>query len=161
MLARARPDDTMTLKTVERSLLLPYSPAQMYALVNDVPSYPQFLPWCAAARIVEQSVGHMVAALDIRKGLLHLSFTTRNQLEVDRGIRIELVDGSLRSLRGSWSFDDIAGKGVRATLGLEYDFAVLSARLLLEPVFDRVCQSIMNAFALRARLVYGRAGTIS
>jgi ribosome-associated toxin RatA of RatAB toxin-antitoxin module len=151
----------MTLKTVERSLLLPYSPAQMYALVNDVASYPQFLPWCAAARIVEQSVGHMVAALDIRKGLLHLSFTTRNQLEVDRGIRIELVDGSLRSLRGSWSFDDIAGKGVRATLGLEYDFAVLSARLLLEPVFDRVCQSIMNAFALRARLVYGRAGTIS
>jgi ribosome-associated toxin RatA of RatAB toxin-antitoxin module len=145
----------MTLKIVQRSLLLPYSPAQMYVLVNDVPSYPLFLPWCEAARIVEQGAGHMVAALEIRKGPLHLAFTTRNQLEVDRGIRIELVDGSLRSLRGSWSFDDIAGKGVRATLGLQYDFAVLGARLLLEPVFDRVCQSIMHAFAVRARVVYG------
>ena len=156
MLARARAHNTMTLRTVERSLLLPYSPGQMYALVNDVPSYPQFLPWCAAARIVEQSASHMLAAIDVRKGPLQLSFATRNQLDPDRSIRMELVDGSFRSLRGTWSFDDIAGKGVRATLRLEYDFTARGARLVLEPVFDRVCQSIMQAFARWARAVYGR-----
>ncbi|HZF17718.1 MAG TPA: type II toxin-antitoxin system RatA family toxin [Steroidobacteraceae bacterium] len=144
----------MTIKTVERSLLLPYSPGQMYALVNDVERYPQFLPGCAAARVVEADAAHMVAAVDIRKGPLHLSFTTRNRLEPDRRIDMELIDGSFRSLRGAWRFDDIAGEGVRATLTLEYDFAARAAKLLLEPVFDRVCQSIMGAFARRANEIY-------
>jgi ribosome-associated toxin RatA of RatAB toxin-antitoxin module len=101
----------------------------------------------------------MVAAVEIRKGPLHLSFTTRNQLDADRCIRMELVNGSFRSLKGSWGFDDIAGKGVRVTLRLEYDFAARSARFLLEPAFHRVCQSIMNAFARRGRAVYGKVGT--
>jgi ribosome-associated toxin RatA of RatAB toxin-antitoxin module len=146
----------MTLKTVERSLLLPYSPGQMFALVNDVTRYPQFLPGCAAVRIVEQDVTCMVVAIDVRKGPLHLSFTTRNRLDPDRAIVLELIDGTLHSLRGAWRFDDIAGKGVRATLRLEYDFATLATHLLLEPVFDRVCHSIVGAFARRASEIYGR-----
>lgn len=144
----------MTVKTVEGSLLLPYSPAQMYALVNDVARYPQFLPGCAAARVIEVDAAHVIAAIDIRKGPLRLSFTTRNRLEPDRRIEMELIDGSLRSLRGAWQFDDIAGEGARATLRLEYDFAARTARLLLEPVFERVCQSIMGAFAHRANEIY-------
>ena len=157
MLAGARAHNIMTIKTVERSLLLPYAPAQMFALVNDVASYPKFLPWCSAARVLESDASHMLAAIEIRKGPLHLSFTTHNALEADRAIRMELVDGSFRALRGAWSFADIAGKGVRAGLRLEYDLNALTSRFLLEPIFERVCQAIMTAFARRAREVYGRA----
>ncbi len=156
MLAGARAHNIMTSKIVARSLLLPYTPAQMFALVNDVASYPKFLPWCAAARVVNSNANHMLAAIEIRKGPLHLSFTTRNVLDAGRAIRMELVDGSFRALRGEWSFADIAGKGVRAGLRLEYDFNTLTGRVLLEPIFERVCQLIMKAFAQRAREVYGR-----
>jgi ribosome-associated toxin RatA of RatAB toxin-antitoxin module len=149
-------ESTMTVKTVDRSLLLAYTPAQMFALVNDVPRYPEFLPWCAAARIVQQDATQVLAAIDVRKGPLHLSFTTRNDLDPDRSIRMELVDGPFRALRGSWSFDDIGGRGARVTLRLEYDFAMRATRLMLEPVFDAVCHSIVSAFARRAREIHGR-----
>lgn len=147
----------MTVKTVERSLLLPHSPGQMYALVNDVAHYPEFLPGCVAARVLTRSEREMTAALDIRKGPVSLSFTTRNRLDPERAIDMELIEGSFRSLRGSWRFDDIGGKGVRATLRLEFDFAVRATHLLLEPVFDRVCQSITAAFARRANAIYSQA----
>jgi ribosome-associated toxin RatA of RatAB toxin-antitoxin module len=146
----------MTVRTVERSLLLPYSPGQMYALVNDVARYPEFLPGCTAARIVTLEPAQMIAAIEIRKGPLHLALTTRNRFDPERAIDMELIEGSFRSLRGSWRFEDIGGKGVRATLRLEFDFAVRTAHLLLEPVFDRVCQSITGAFARRANAIYGR-----
>jgi ribosome-associated toxin RatA of RatAB toxin-antitoxin module len=149
----------MTVKTVDRSLLLPYSPGQMFALVSDVASYPEFLPWCAASRVIEQDATHMLATIEIRKGPIHLSFTTRNVFDPHRAISMVLVDGSFRALRGSWRFDDIAGKGVRAALRLEYDFTLSAPRFLLEPVFERVCQAIMSAFARRAHETYGRAGT--
>jgi ribosome-associated toxin RatA of RatAB toxin-antitoxin module len=146
----------MTLRIVERSLLLPYSPAQMFALVNDVACYPQFLPGCAAVRIVEQEMSSMIVAIDVRKGPLHLSFTTRNRLDPDRAIELELIEGALHSLHGGWRFDDIAGKGSRVGLKLEYDFSTLATHLLLEPVFERVCHSIVGAFARRASEIYGR-----
>lgn len=146
----------MTVKTVDRSLLLAYTPAQMFALVNDVARYPQFLPWCAAARIVEQDAAHVLAAIDVRRGPLHLSFTTRNELDTDRSIRMQLVDGPFRELSGAWTFADVGGKGVRVTLRLQYDFRAAATRLLLEPAFDAVCRSIVNAFARRAREVHGR-----
>lgn len=148
----------MTVKTVERSLLLPYSPGQMYTLVNDVARYPEFLPGCTAARVLVHDPAQMVAAIEMRKGPLRLAFTTRNRLDPGRAIDMELTEGSFRSLRGSWRFDDIGGKGVRATLRLEFDFAARGTHLLLEPVFDRVCQSITAAFARRANAIYGDAG---
>ena len=148
----------MTVRTVERSLLLPYSPGQMYALVNDVARYPEFLPGCTAARILAHDPAQMIAAIEIRKGLLRLAFTTRNGLDPGRTIDMELIEGSFRSLRGSWRFEDIGGKGVRTTLKLEFDFSVRTTHLLLEPVFDRVCHSIVAAFARRANALYGQAG---
>ena len=148
----------MTVKTVERSLLLPYSPGQMYALVNDVARYPEFLPGCTATRVLAHDPAQMTAAIEIRKGPLRLAFTTRNKLDPGRAIDMELIEGSFQSLRGSWRFDDIGGRGVRATLRLEFDFAARTTRLLLEPMFDRVCQSITTAFARRANAIYGEAG---
>lgn len=157
MLARAGICYIMTVRTVERTLLLPYSTAQMYALVNDVARYPEFLPGCSAARVTARDDSEMTAAVEIRKGPVHLAFTTRNRLDPDRGIDMQLVDGTFRSLRGAWRFEAIGDRGVRVTLRLEYDFAGRAARLLLEPVFDRVCQAIVAAFTRRANEVYGRA----
>src|SRR5882672_10279716 len=129
MLARAGLHHTMTVKTVERSLLLAYSPEQMYALVNDVARYPEFLSGCTAARVLAQDAAQMTAAIEVRKGPLRIAFTTRNRLDPGRAIDMELIEGSFRSLRGSWRFDDIGGKGVRATLRLEFDFAARGTQL--------------------------------
>lgn len=146
----------MSLKTVERSLLLPYAAAELYTLVNDVARYPEFLPGCAGARIIATSDREMTAAVEVRKGPVHLSFTTRNRLVPGRSIDMELVEGSFRSLRGSWRFDPVGDRGVRATLRLEYDFAGQTAALILEPVFDRVCQAIVAAFTRRAGELLGQ-----
>ena len=79
------------MQVVERSALVTYSAAQMFALVNDVARYPEFLPWCVAARVEDVSATERIAALKVARGVLQTEFTTRNSLEQDAAIHMQLV----------------------------------------------------------------------
>ena len=65
---------------IQRSALLPYPAQALYDLVNDVASYPQFLPWCSSAEILESTEVLMRASLGVAKGGLRQHFVTRNTL---------------------------------------------------------------------------------
>jgi ribosome-associated toxin RatA of RatAB toxin-antitoxin module len=151
------------MREVKRSALIAASPARLYALINDVERYPEFLPWCSSAEVKQRDERQIVATLGVRKGLLRMHFTTRNVLEADRSIRIELVDGPFRSLQGVWMLTPIiapagaaagtasAVAGCRVELHLRFEFAVSFAAAMLEPVFEAMATSLFDAFLARAK----------
>jgi ribosome-associated toxin RatA of RatAB toxin-antitoxin module len=144
------------VRQVSRQALVSFSPGQMFALVDDVASYPQFLPWCKSAGVIERSPQEVIARLQVHKGPLHAHFTTRNRLEPPALIALDLVEGPFRTLEGEWRFAAIADQGTRVSLTLKFAFANPLNAWLLEPVFEHTCNSLVDAFVIRARTLYGR-----
>jgi ribosome-associated toxin RatA of RatAB toxin-antitoxin module len=143
------------LKVVERSALVKHTPAQMFALVDDVPRYPEFLPWCVGARIESASTTERLAQLRIARGAINLEFTTRNTLESDSQILMQLIEGPFNHLTGRWNFDPIGDRGSRVRFKVDFEFKNRLMGMALNPVFESVCDKIVDAFVLRALEIYG------
>lgn len=146
------------MREVRKSALLPYSAGQMYALVADVRRYPEFLPWCTAARVLEEDGEFMTVALDLQRGLVRTTFTTRNRLVPDRTVEMRLVDGPFTALEGRWDFAPIADAGTRADLLVRFETRGLFDGLTLGPAFERICSQLVDAFARRARQLHAHVG---
>lgn len=146
------------MKTVVKSMLIWYSAEEMYRLVTDVERYPEFLPWCDQAEVVEAFDAGMVARLGLAISGVQQSFTTRNTHEEGRSVRLELVDGPFSSLHGHWVFTplgDVAMRSCKVELSLRYTFSNKALAALVGPVFDKVAASLVDAFVQRADAVYG------
>lgn len=144
------------MTTITRSALVMYTPEQMFKLVNDVDAYPQFLPWCRDSRIISENEQVICATLDIAKGGIRHTFSTRNTLEPHQSIRIELIDGPFRHLEGHWQFNSIGNnEGCRIQLDMDFEFSTRLLDLALGPVFTQISGSLVDAFCKRAREIYG------
>ena len=126
----------------------------MFALVNDVARYPEFLPWCTGARVEEQSDATRLATVCISRGLLRTEFTTRNTLTKDAQILMSLVNGPFRSLTGVWRFDGIGKRGSRVSFRVEFEFKNRLIAAALGSAFEALCGSIVEAFVARAQSTY-------
>jgi ribosome-associated toxin RatA of RatAB toxin-antitoxin module len=144
------------MKTVKKSVLIWYSPAEMYRLVVDVAAYPEFLPWCDKGRVVSQEDNGMVAEIGIAFGGIHQTFTTRNAHVLDQQVTIKLVSGPFSKLEGQWNFVTLGAeqRACRVELALSYGFDTTLGKLV-SPVFDRIAASMVDAFIKRAKQVYG------
>ncbi|WP_296492079.1 type II toxin-antitoxin system RatA family toxin [Rhodoferax sp.] len=145
------------MKTVKKSVLIWYSPAEMYRLVTDVDQYPQFLPWCDKARVVTHEENGVLAEIGIAFSGIHQTFTTRNVHTVDRQVIINLVDGPFSKLEGEWNFlplGDATQRACKVELALTYSFESAIGRLV-SPVFDKIAGSMVDAFIKRAKQAYG------
>jgi len=145
------------MKTVKKSVLIWYSPAEMYRLVTDVDQYPQFLPWCDKARVVTHEENGMLAEIGIAFSGIHQTFTTKNVHVPDRQVIINLVNGPFSSLEGEWNFLSLGEPVERACkveLTLTYGFDNTLGKLI-SPVFDKIAGSMVDAFVKRAKQVYG------
>ncbi|HZE90377.1 MAG TPA: type II toxin-antitoxin system RatA family toxin [Rhizobacter sp.] len=150
------------MKQVKKSVLLWYSPHEMYQLVTDVPSYPQFLPWCERAEVLAQDEGSMTARLHLSFAGVRQAFTTRNVQVFDQSVTVELVDGPFSQLHGNWLFKPIesaassdAQKACKIEFEMSYAFSGIALELVLSPVFDRVANTFVDSFVKRAEQVYG------
>ena len=145
------------MKTVKKSVLIWYSPAEMYRLVTDVDQYPQFLPWCDRARVVSSEENGMVAEIGISFSGIRQTFTTRNAHIPDQQVLIKLVNGPFSHLEGEWNFLALGPSEQRASkveLTLTYGFESTLGKLV-SPVFDKIAGSMVDAFVKRAKQVYG------
>ena len=132
----------------------------MFALVTDIPRYPEFLPWCDQASVVEETPQGMLAKVGISMAGLSQSFTTRNVHEQDRKVSLKLVDGPFSKLDGHWNFTPVGQDKERACkidFHLRYDFDNAALAALVGPVFDKIAGSLVDAFVKRAEQVYGEA----
>ncbi|QHI96800.1 ubiquinone-binding protein [Xylophilus rhododendri] len=146
------------MKTVTKSVLIWYSPEEMFKLVTDVPQYPKFLPWCDRAAVLSQDEGGMTAQVGISFSGIRQTFTTRNTHVPGREVHMQLVDGPFSQLEGQWKFLPV-GEGdqraCRIEFELRYGFSNIALATLIGPVFDRIAGSMVDAFVKRADEVYG------
>ncbi len=139
---------------VSRSALVPFSAEQMFDLVADVPSYPEFLPLCAGAAASEEGAD-VLATVEMSVAGLKKSFTTRNtNVRPDR-IDLQLVDGPFSELEGSWVFENLGDDGSKVSLELEFEFGSRLLAAAVGPVFEKLSNSMIDAFTQRAGVVYG------
>ena len=152
------------MKHVKRSVLLWYSPREMYELVTAVEDYPTFLPWCAQSEVVARHDDGMTARLTLAKGGLRHAFTTRNRHRSGSEVRVELIDGPFSELEGTWQFLPLARGGAardadasacRIEFDLRYAFANVALETLISPVFDRIANTLVDSFVQRAEQVHG------
>jgi ribosome-associated toxin RatA of RatAB toxin-antitoxin module len=155
MAAPALLPENASMQIVERSALVTYTRAQMFALVNDVPRYPDFLPWCAGVRVEDISATERIAALKVAHGVLQTEFTTRNSLQQDAQISMQLLHGPFRDLNGVWRFDAIGNRGSRVNFRVEFEFKNRLTAAAFNAVFETLCGSVVDAFVVRAQKVYG------
>lgn len=143
------------MTTINKSALVRYSAAEMFALVNDIESYPQFLPWCRSARILSREPDEVRATLELARGGIQKSFTTSNRLQANKMIEIRLVEGPFRHLNGFWRFDPLSEQASKVSLDMTFEFAPL-LDFVISPVFHPIADSLVDAFHKRAVEVYGK-----
>lgn len=142
------------MRTVTRSAIVPFTPAQMFELVADVEAYPRFLPGCVGSSIRSRSPDELVATLDLARGPLKTSFSTRNGLEPPGRMSLQLLEGPFRVLEGAWEFTALGEQGSRVVLTLRFEFDSAMKDMLLGPVFEATCNQLVDAFVQRAGSVY-------
>ncbi|MGF1749822.1 MULTISPECIES: SRPBCC family protein [Vibrio] len=142
------------MQHVTRSALVMFSADQMFNLVNDVASYPDFLPGCSGSRVIESSGMAMVASVDVSKAGISKTFTTANTLVQGREILMELVDGPFKMLKGVWSFIPLDEQACKVELKLEFEFSSKMIELAFGKIFHDVTSNMVNSFTKRAKEVY-------
>ena len=145
------------MKRITRSAIVEHPAARMYALVDDIEAYPSFLPWCVAARVEERTPASERATLTIGMRGLRTSFTTHNENRVGEAIDMRLVQGPFRSFAAAWRFKPLSEEACSIEFSLEYELAGPLARMLA-PLFDRIADTMVDAFTRRAAQVYGAQG---
>ncbi len=140
---------------VNKSALVPFSVEQMYKLVDDVPSYQEFLPWCGGSKEVSREEGVVVASVTIAKGSVNKTFTTKNTSHDKHKIHMELVEGPFKELVGYWSFKELKENACKVTLELDYEFSNRLLGLVVGPVFNQIANAMVDSFVDRAKQVYG------
>lgn len=143
------------MAVIQREAVVPFTAQQMYDLVNDVTSYADFLPYCQASEVLQQSAEEVHASLTLAKGGFSKSFTTCNRLQPGKMIEVALVNGPFRHLEGFWRFQDRENGGSEITLDLEFEWAGGFLNRAFEPVFAQVANKLVAAFHQRAKEVYG------
>ncbi|MCW8917528.1 MAG: type II toxin-antitoxin system RatA family toxin [Gammaproteobacteria bacterium] len=145
------------MTTINKSALVAYSAAQMYALVNDVDAYATFLPWCRSSKVLSRDEDVIRATVEIAHGSLHKSFTTRNRLQRDKMIEMRLEEGPFKRLDGFWRFDVLGEQACKVSLDLEFEFNNRLVGMAMGPIFSQIANSLVDAFSKRAVDVYGKA----
>jgi len=140
-----------------RSAIVEHSAEEIYRLVEDIEAYPGFLPWCLAARVHERGAASTRATLTVGMPGLRQSFTTRNDNRPGQSIDLHLIDGPFKTFAAAWRFHPLSPRACRIEFTLRYEFSSRALSRLLEPLFNGIANSMVDAFTRRAAEVYGRA----
>ena len=138
------------MQSVKKSVLVPFSADAMFDLVEDVEAYPQFLPWCGGARILETHERGKTARIDIDYHGVRAHFTTDNENRRPESIVVTLKDGPFRHLHGEWRFIALAPDACKIEFELAYEFATPVLGRIVGPVFNHIANSFIDAFVRRA-----------
>ncbi|HQT27146.1 MAG TPA: type II toxin-antitoxin system RatA family toxin [Burkholderiales bacterium] len=140
---------------VEKTVLVHHSASRMFSLVDDIESYPTFLPWCGGASVEskdENGLIHATVMIDFHH--VKKSFTTENRREVPNLIEMKLVDGPFEMLEGSWRFIELGESACKIDFRLHYEFSSELLEALVGPIFNMIANSFVDAFTKQAEKVY-------
>jgi len=140
---------------ISKSAIVPYTPQQMFELVNNIDDYSQFLNWCDSSSILNQSDDQITASVQINQGGLKQSFSTLNTLTPYKSIEMQLLDGPFDELSGEWRFETLGENASKVHLTLQFKFKSMLIDMALSPIFKSIANSQLDAFVTRAKYIYG------
>jgi len=139
---------------VKKSALVTFSAAQMYDLVADMDSYPEFLPWCEAAEVLSRAEDRFCGRMEVARAGIRQAFTTCNRFTPGERMELELVDGPFRKLHGVWTFKPLREDACKVELELEFEFSGKLIDKAFGGVFHQIANTLVDAFCRRAEEVY-------
>ncbi|MDP3679146.1 MAG: type II toxin-antitoxin system RatA family toxin [Methylotenera sp.] len=139
---------------VQKSVLINHSASRMYALVDDVSKYPEFLPWCGGVDLIKQDAISTIATLHIAYHGLHQKFTTENHKNYPSLMEIKLKDGPFKQLEGVWRFIELNENACKIEFMLNYEFANSFLEKIIAPVFSHIANTFVDGFVVRADEIY-------
>ena len=142
------------MRKIHRSALVPYSAAQMFALIKDVESYPSFLPWCNDAEVHIREQDFIEASLELHRGRISKRFRTRNRFIEPEFLGIELVGGPFRHMSGGWQFEQLGDAGSKVILELEFEFESRATDVIFGRFFEHTCNALVDSFTQQAARIY-------
>ena len=143
------------MAVVHKTVLLGYSAEQMFALVDRVEDYPQFLPWCGGVEVKEREEDRLVATLKINYHGVRQSFTTENTNVRPSSMTMRLLEGPFKHLHGTWQFKPLREDACKIEFDLQYEFSNKLIEQIIGPVFNMIANSFIDSFSKRAEAVYG------
>ena len=148
------------MHAINTTKILPYTPQEMYALVNAVETYPEFLSWCTSSTVHYQTEEELKATLVMSAKGFTQSITTHNRMQKDKMIEVRLVEGPLKHLESFWRFESIEEPGAapqcHVFFDIEFEFSNRFIRMALEPFFSKIADTIIDDFSNRANVLYKR-----
>lgn len=140
---------------ISRQETVPFTPAQMYTLVDEIEAYPEFIQWCQKSEIHHRNEDEVRASLMVASAGLKKTFTTHNRLQKNKMIEIRLVDGPFKHLEGFWRFEEAAlPQHCKISFDLEFEFVGM-LDFILGPIFQQMTHQLVDAFTQRAHALYG------
>lgn len=141
--------------TIERSALVPFSAQQMYALVDDISQYPQFMQGCIAAEEVSRTADELVGKLTLGKAGMRYSFTTRNLLTPGEQMDMSLVEGPFRSFSATWHFKELTPHACKVSLQMKFDWSGGLLGAAMGKLFQHSANTLVDELVNRAHTIYG------
>jgi len=142
------------LPVVNKSAIVPYSPEHMFELVSDVLSYPEFLPWCSATRLLSKNDTELCGELEVSRVGVRQKFSTYNKLYPFERIDLSLREGPFKRLHGSWRFTPLGESACKVELFLEFEFSGRLINAAFGKVFSHIANTMVAAFCKRASEVH-------
>lgn len=139
---------------IEKTVLVPYSCEQMFGLVSDVASYPDFLPWCGGSNVHSSDENGMQASVVISFAGIKQTFTTDNHHDYPNNIKVNLVKGPFSALSGNWEFKELGADACKVIYTMQYEFSSKALETIIGPVFNRIANSFIDSFTKRAQEIY-------
>ncbi len=146
----------MAIKEISTTALVPYTAGQIYELVIDAESYPEFLPGCRSVEIHERETDRVVATVSLAKGRIKKSFTTENRFVKDERIDMHLVKGPFHHLEGRWDFEPLGEEGCRVSFQMEFEFSNKLLAMSVAPILHEIAHALVGVFIKRAERLYGK-----
>jgi len=138
------------MPTVRKSVIVSQPCSAMFALVDDLEHYPEFLPWCSGTEVFERTPKVTRARIDIDYHGLKTGISTLNRKDAPREMTLEFVDGPFSEFKGYWRFKPLGEAGCRVEFALDYAFANGALETLLGPVFGSIIETLVDRFVARA-----------
>ncbi len=147
------------MNSISTSRIVPYTAQEMFTLVNDIESYPEFLPWCKSSTIHQRTDDEIRATLVLSAKGFTQSITTHNRMQKDKMIEMKLIEGPLKHLESFWRFEMMENSTeenpkCHIFFDIEFEFTNRFIRMALEPFFDKVAETMVGSFLDRAEAIY-------
>ncbi len=139
---------------VQKTVLINHSASRMYALVDDVKKYPEFLPWCGGVDLIKRDELSTIATLHIAYHGLHQKFTTENHKTHPNLMEIKLKDDPFKHLEGVWRFIELNEQACKIEFMLNYEFTNVFLEKIIAPVFSHIANTFVDGFVARANVIY-------